>query len=221
MLQLFILKSATDRLNCSGLYFSPEREYLTSSIIASRKHNLKAVPSYLASPPDTRVWKTFLGARSSLSGTLLPKNRLLSLKKATLTPRRDAETHVNGRVRCRAYKGMFSVLGRSSSTEKLYDMEESSMDEIGDFGKLLTSCTLKGLSFLPASYIRSLTVKTLGPRRWRGSCASGDPRYFSWKEFLASSNADVFLFLSSPFQPPARQAASSASRPSASKSTAP
>ena len=30
---------------------------------------------------------------------------------------------------------MFSVLGRSSSTEKLYDMAESSMDEIGDFGK--------------------------------------------------------------------------------------
>ena len=32
---------------------------------------------------------------------------------------------------------MFSVLGRSSSTEKLYDMEESSMDEIGDFGQYI------------------------------------------------------------------------------------
>ena len=29
--------------------------------------------------------------------------------------------------------GMFSVLGRWSDTEKLYDASESSMDEIGDF----------------------------------------------------------------------------------------
>lgn len=28
---------------------------------------------------------------------------------------------------------MYSVLGRWSDTEKLYDMSESSMDEIGDF----------------------------------------------------------------------------------------
>ena len=34
---------------------------------------------------------------------------------------------------------MFSVLGRSSATEKLYDMEESSMDEIGDFAPSETS----------------------------------------------------------------------------------
>lgn len=40
---------------------------------------------------------------------------------------------VNGSVRCRAYKGMFSVIGRWSETEKLYDESESSMDEIGDF----------------------------------------------------------------------------------------
>lgn len=40
---------------------------------------------------------------------------------------------VNGTIRCRAYKGTFAVLGRSSSSEKLYDMSESSMDEIGDF----------------------------------------------------------------------------------------
>ncbi|KAH0603667.1 uncharacterized protein H6S33_007326 [Morchella sextelata] len=40
---------------------------------------------------------------------------------------------VNGTVRCRVYKGSFIVLGRSSDTEKLYDMSESSMDEIGDF----------------------------------------------------------------------------------------
>lgn len=29
------------------------------------------------------------------------------------------------------YKGSFIVLGRSSQTEKLYDMTESSMDELG------------------------------------------------------------------------------------------
>ena len=29
------------------------------------------------------------------------------------------------------YKGSFAVLGRSSQTEKLYDMSESSMDELG------------------------------------------------------------------------------------------
>lgn len=40
---------------------------------------------------------------------------------------------VNGTVRCRAYKGSLQILGRSSETEKLYDMTESSMDEIGDF----------------------------------------------------------------------------------------
>lgn len=62
----------------NGLYFSPEREFLEDSIVASQKS-------------------------------------------------------VNGKVRCRVYKGSFSVLGRSSETEKLYDMSESSMDEIGAF----------------------------------------------------------------------------------------
>jgi argininosuccinate synthase len=62
----------------NGLYFSPEREFLEESIIASQKN-------------------------------------------------------VNGQVRCRVYKGSFSVLGRSSDTEKLYDASESSMDEIGAF----------------------------------------------------------------------------------------
>lgn len=62
----------------NGLYFSPEREFLEKSIVASQ-------------------------------GT------------------------VNGKVRCRVYKGNFIVLGRSSETEKLYDMSESSMDEIGSF----------------------------------------------------------------------------------------
>lgn len=44
-----------------------------------------------------------------------------------------AQGCVNGQVRCRVFKGHFSVLGRSSDTEKLYDMSESSMDEIGSF----------------------------------------------------------------------------------------
>jgi len=45
----------------------------------------------------------------------------------------SSQKSVNGSVRCRAYKGMFSVIGRWSETEKLYDESESSMDEIGDF----------------------------------------------------------------------------------------
>jgi argininosuccinate synthase len=45
----------------------------------------------------------------------------------------SSQKSVNGSVRCRAYKGMFSVIGRWSDTEKLYDESESSMDEIGDF----------------------------------------------------------------------------------------
>jgi len=45
----------------------------------------------------------------------------------------SSQKTVNGSVRCRAFKGMFSVIGRWSDTEKLYDESESSMDEIGDF----------------------------------------------------------------------------------------
>jgi len=66
------------RILYNGLYFSPEREFLENSIVASQKS-------------------------------------------------------VNGQVRCRVFKGGFSVLGRSSESERLYDMEESSMDEIGSF----------------------------------------------------------------------------------------
>lgn len=62
----------------NGHYFSPEREFLQESIVASQKN-------------------------------------------------------VNGVVRCRVYKGLFSVLGRSSDTSNLYDASESSMDEIGAF----------------------------------------------------------------------------------------
>ena len=46
---------------------------------------------------------------------------------------RASQKNVNGVVRCRCYKGSFSVLGRSSRTERLYDESESSMDEIGNF----------------------------------------------------------------------------------------
>ena len=45
----------------------------------------------------------------------------------------SSQKNINGSVRCRAYKGMFIVLGRWSDTEKLYDASQSSMDEIGDF----------------------------------------------------------------------------------------
>ncbi|KAL8877753.1 MAG: hypothetical protein Q9192_008607, partial [Flavoplaca navasiana] len=62
----------------NGHYFSPQREYLHASIVASQRD-------------------------------------------------------VNGTVRCAAYKGSFRVLGRWSETSRLYDMEESSMDDIGDF----------------------------------------------------------------------------------------
>ncbi|CCU81925.1 hypothetical protein BGHDH14_bgh00906 [Blumeria hordei DH14] len=44
-----------------------------------------------------------------------------------------SQKNVNGQVRCRVYKGSFLVLGRSSDTEKLYDENESSMDQIGSF----------------------------------------------------------------------------------------
>ncbi|KAL8640773.1 MAG: hypothetical protein Q9226_008707 [Calogaya cf. arnoldii] len=44
-----------------------------------------------------------------------------------------SQIHVCGTVRCGVYKGGFRIMGRSSSTSKLYDAEESSMDDIGDF----------------------------------------------------------------------------------------
>lgn len=62
-----------------------------------------------------------------------------------------SQTHVNGTVRCRAYKGMFAVLGRSSETEKLYDMyvplDSSSLYNVSDL--LLHSSPL--LPGLPSS----------------------------------------------------------------------
>ncbi|KAH3668536.1 hypothetical protein OGAPHI_002290 [Ogataea philodendri] len=44
-----------------------------------------------------------------------------------------SQNTVNGVVRARCYKGSLSILGRSSSTEKLYDATESSMDELTGF----------------------------------------------------------------------------------------
>jgi argininosuccinate synthase len=40
---------------------------------------------------------------------------------------------VNGEVRLRLYKGHTYILGRSSSTEKLYSEQEASMDSLEDF----------------------------------------------------------------------------------------
>ncbi|KAI8053870.1 argininosuccinate synthase [Syncephalis plumigaleata] len=62
----------------NGLYFSPERVFITSAIEAS-------------------------------------------------------QATVNGEVRLKLYKGNTIVEGRSSKTERLYDMEESSMDVLGGF----------------------------------------------------------------------------------------
>lgn len=81
----------------NGLYFSPEREFLEESIVASQKT-------------------------------------------------------VNGQVRCRAYKGTFTVLGRSSDTEKLYDASESSMDEIGAFSPADTTGFISVLSIRVKKY---------------------------------------------------------------------
>ncbi|KAE8333710.1 argininosuccinate synthase [Aspergillus sergii] len=44
-----------------------------------------------------------------------------------------SQKRVNGEVRLRLYKGSPYILGRSSSTEKLYDAEEASMDSLEDF----------------------------------------------------------------------------------------
>ncbi|KAG7760566.1 hypothetical protein KL930_001997 [Ogataea haglerorum] len=44
-----------------------------------------------------------------------------------------SQNTVNGLVRAKCYKGSVTILGRSSSTEKLYDATESSMDELTGF----------------------------------------------------------------------------------------
>ncbi|KAI9594563.1 argininosuccinate synthase [Syncephalis fuscata] len=45
----------------------------------------------------------------------------------------SSQATVNGEVRLKLYKGNTIVEGRSSKTERLYDMEESSMDVLGGF----------------------------------------------------------------------------------------
>lgn len=44
-----------------------------------------------------------------------------------------SQENVNGRVRCMVYKGGFWIEGRSAKGSSLYDMSESSMDELGGF----------------------------------------------------------------------------------------
>lgn len=50
--------------------------------------------------------------------------------RATIPP---SQVSVNGTVRLAAYKGSLTILGRSSTTEKLYDATAASMDELTDF----------------------------------------------------------------------------------------
>jgi argininosuccinate synthase len=45
----------------------------------------------------------------------------------------ESQKTVNGQVRLKLYKGNCIIIGRSSQSEKLYDAEQSSMDDIGDF----------------------------------------------------------------------------------------
>lgn len=68
-----------------------------------------------------------------------------------------SQINVNGQVRCRVYKGGFYVLGRSSDSEKLYDMAESSMDEIGEG------------TFQPTDTSGFIEVQSIRLRKWGDS----------------------------------------------------
>ncbi|KAI9728567.1 MAG: Adenylosuccinate synthetase [Cirrosporium novae-zelandiae] len=50
-----------------------------------------------------------------------------------------SQKRVNGEVKLRCYKGNAYVLGRSSSTEKLYSAEEASMDSLDNFSPVDTT----------------------------------------------------------------------------------
>lgn len=50
-----------------------------------------------------------------------------------------SQVTVNGTVRCAAYKGGVTILGRFSETEKLYDATAASMDELTDFNPVDTT----------------------------------------------------------------------------------
>ncbi|KAH0551200.1 hypothetical protein GP486_007473 [Trichoglossum hirsutum] len=52
--------------------------------------------------------------RSSTAGSFSPEREVLE------SPIVASQKAVNGKVRCHVYKGTFSILGRSSDTEKLY-----------------------------------------------------------------------------------------------------
>jgi len=92
----------------NGMYFSPEREFLSAAIEASQKT-------------------------------------------------------VNGTVRLAAYKGGVIVLGRSSSTEHLYDEKQSSMDELGGFEPSATT------GFITVEAIR---LKKYGQAKYGGQYGS-------------------------------------------------
>lgn len=55
----------------------------------------------------------------------------------------ESQKVVNGTVKLRLYKGNCFVIGRSSTTSKLYDASESSMDEIGAFEPFETGGFIK------------------------------------------------------------------------------
>lgn len=96
-----------------------------------------------------------------------------------------SQKDVNGTVRCRVYKGSLQILGRSSETEKLYDMTESSMDEIGDFSPsdstgfiavqairlkkyvLPTFCPRLGFLFISRAEMGLTSGPGTGRRSWR------------------------------------------------------
>lgn len=198
----FLEGGITDCSNCSGLYFSPEREFLTGSITASRTYNPLEISTY----PVPRLDFEFLKARSSIRKPCPHSSTSSWTWRTKAHSTLCTETHVNGRVRCRAYKGTFSVLGRSSSTEKLYDMEESSMDEIGDFGK----APIIPLLYYPTPFQSSNSI----PHHSSFARAGVFVRHVSVN---ASKQTKRWLYV----QRPARREASSAFKRSGWRSTAP
>lgn len=67
----------------------------------------------------------------------------------------ESQKTVNGQVRSRLYKGNRIVVGRSSKTEKLYDANESSMDEIGAFEPFETGGFIKVQGIRLKKYVSS------------------------------------------------------------------
>lgn len=135
--------------------------FLTANAIARRNGvgRLDIVENRFTGLKSRRCYETpgltmLRGAQMDLEGLVLDhevralRDQLVTFNYAELlynglyfSPEREflagsitaSQQNVNGSVRCRAFKGSFSVLGRWSDTEKVYDESESSMDEIGDF----------------------------------------------------------------------------------------